>query len=88
MSVATITEQDIVTMMGEILERQGKDVELSAETTLEAIGFRSLDFSELALRVEMAADATLSFDAAPLRTIATVGDVVAFLLECLRAAAV
>jgi acyl carrier protein len=87
MSVATLTEQEILLMMGEILERQGKDADLTTETTLESIGFRSLDFSELALRVEMAADATLSFDAAPLRTITTVGDVVAFLLESLRAAA-
>jgi acyl carrier protein len=43
--------------------------------TLREVGFRSLDFSELALRVEDEIDRELNFDAPGLRRVATVGDV-------------
>ena len=42
---------------------------------LREIGFRSLDFSELALRVEDEIDRELNFDAPGLRSVVTVGDV-------------
>ena len=48
---------------------------------LRDIGFRSLDFSELALRVEDEIDEELNFEAAGLRQIATVGDVLNLLTE-------
>ena len=54
-------------------------------TTLETIGFRSLDFSELALRVEDEIGEELNFDAPELRQIATISDVLDF-LEQLQAA--
>ena len=50
-----------------------------AAQALDGIGFRSLDFSELALRVETTSGVTLTFDAAPLRAIRTVDDVLDFL---------
>ena len=43
--------------------------------TLREIGFRSLDFSELALRVEDQIDRELNFDAPGLRSVVTVADV-------------
>ena len=43
--------------------------------SLRDIGFRSLDFSELALRVEDEIDRELNFDAPGLRSVTTVGDV-------------
>jgi acyl carrier protein len=43
--------------------------------TLREIGFRSLDFSELALRVEDEIDRELNFDAPGLRSVVTVADV-------------
>jgi acyl carrier protein len=43
--------------------------------SLRGIGFRSLDFSELALRVEDEIDRELNFDAPGLRSVTTVGDV-------------
>lgn len=70
---------EILTLLKEILARQGKTAEFAEDAELAAIGFRSLDFSELALRVEMAAGVTLTFDAAPLRAIRTVKDVLDFL---------
>jgi len=42
---------------------------------LRDIGFRSLDFSELALRVEDEIDRELNFDAPGLRSVVTIGDV-------------
>jgi acyl carrier protein len=70
---------EILTLFREILARQGKAANFAEDAELAAIGFRSLDFSELALRVEMGAGVTLTFDAAPLRAIRTVKDVLDFL---------
>lgn len=70
---------DILKLLKDILTRQGKPTEFAETAELSAVGFRSLDFSELALRVETAAGVTLTFDAAPLRAIRTVKDVLDFL---------
>lgn len=70
---------EILRLLKEILTRLGKPTDFAEDAELTAVGFRSLDFSELALRVEMAADVTLTFDAAPLRAIRTVKDVIDFL---------
>ncbi len=48
---------------------------------LRQVGFRSLNFSELALRVEDEIGVELNFDAVKLRRIATVGDVLDFMEE-------
>jgi acyl carrier protein len=69
---------EILALMREILVRQGKSGQFAEEAALREIGFRSLDFSELALRVEVASGKTLTFDAAPLRAIRTVSDVIDF----------
>ena len=71
---------DILALFKEILTRQGKHTDFAEDAELTAVGFRSLDFSELALRVEMGAGVTLTFDAAPLRAIRTVKDVLDFLV--------
>ena len=71
---------EILRLLKEILSRLGKPTDFAEDAELTVIGFRSLDFSELALRVEMAANVTLTFDAAPLRAIRTVKDVLDFLV--------
>ena len=68
----------ILQNMNAILARQGKPPVAGPGQALRDAGFRSLDFSELALRLETAAGRELNFDAAPLRRIATVGDVLEF----------
>ena len=68
----------ILVLMQQILERQGRATPLTAGSPLRDIGFRSLDFSELALRVEQSLGRELNFDAARLRQIRTVGDVLEF----------
>jgi acyl carrier protein len=65
--------------MTEVLTAQGKVLPDDDGTVLEDLGFRSLDFSELALRVEDELGEELNFDAPELRQIRTVGDVLDFL---------
>lgn len=73
-------------LLNEILVRQGKQPVASDEQTLRDASFRSLDFSELALRVEMVLERELHFDAASLRRIDTVGDALSFFEEAGRGA--
>jgi acyl carrier protein len=68
-------------LMSQVLAAQGKALPGDDAADLRDIGFRSLDFSELALRVEDEIDAELNFDAAGLREIRTVGDVLDFMQE-------
>ncbi|MEO7753058.1 MAG: acyl carrier protein [Terracoccus sp.] len=83
--MSALSRDGIRTMMAEVLQAQGKQMPASDEANLEEIGFRSLDFSELALRVEDEIGEELNFDAPELRQIATVSDVLNF-LEQLQAA--
>ena len=77
--MATLSREAIRGLMGEVLAAQGKTMPTSDDANLEEIGFRSLDFSELALRVEDEVDEELNFDAPELRQIRTVKDVLDFL---------
>lgn len=83
--MSTLSRDQIRAMMAEVLVAQGKQMPSDDQANLEQIGFRSLDFSELALRVEDEIDEELNFDAPELRRIATVSDVLDF-LEQLQAA--
>ncbi len=65
-------------LMNQCLVRQGKAPISSDDQTLRDLGFRSLDFSEVALRVETLVGRELDFDASLLRRIQTVADVIAF----------
>jgi acyl carrier protein len=75
-----MNSDDILALFKEILSRHGKPTDFAEDAELTAVGFRSLDFSELALRVELGAGVTLTFDATPLRAIRTVKDVLDFLV--------
>ena len=77
--MSTVSRDEIRSLMGEVLQAQGKTVPASDDVELEEIGFRSLDFSELALRVEDEVGEELNFDAPELRSIRTVSDVLDFL---------
>ncbi|WP_344152787.1 acyl carrier protein [Kribbella yunnanensis] len=66
-------------LMGEVMTAQGRSLPTDDTAELREIGFRSLDFSELALRVEDELGDELNFDAPGLRRIATVGDVLDFI---------
>jgi len=83
--MSALSRDAIRTMMAEVLQAQSKTLPADDSANLEEIGFRSLDFSELALRVEDEIGQELNFDAPELRQIATVSDVLDF-LEQLQAA--
>ena len=79
--MAQISRDQVKEMMAEVLRRQDKAMPESEDAELTEIGFRSLDFSELALRVEDEIDEELNFDAPGLRSIRTVADVLDFIDE-------
>ena len=73
-----MTPAKIREMMNQCQSRQGKALIVNDLQSLQELGFRSLDFSELALRVEDDLGRELVFDASLLREIQTVQDVLAF----------
>jgi len=79
-----ISRDDVRELMDSILRRQGKLPVDDVNVPLRAIGFRSLDFSELALRVERRMGRDLNFDASALRAVSSVSDVLDFFEEACR----
>ncbi|MFC5290287.1 hypothetical protein ACFPM7_24810 [Actinokineospora guangxiensis] len=77
----SVSRERVRALMGEVLSAQGKTLPDDDATPLADIRFRSLDFSELVLRVEDEVDDELNFDAAGLRRITTVGDVLDLIAE-------
>lgn len=76
-----LSRDELRVHMAHVMAAQGKTLPTDDAANLQEIGFRSLDFSELALRVEDELGDELNFEAAGLREIATVGDVLDFLGE-------
>ena len=74
----------ILALMQQVARKQGGSATLTEESVLREVGFRSLDFSELALRVEQAVGRELNFDAGRLRGIRTVGDVLDFFQDAVK----
>ena len=81
-----MTRDEIKQLMNTILAKQGKPPVADESSALRDAGFRSLDFSELALRVERAIGDELNFDAALMRSIATVADVLNFFEKTIQSA--
>jgi acyl carrier protein len=77
--MSALSRDQVRALMGDVLAAQGKEMPSEDGASLREIGFRSLDFSELALRVEDEYGGELNFDAPGLRQIETVGDVLDFL---------
>lgn len=77
---------EILAIMNMVMAKRGRDqVTGESQTTREA-NFRSLDFSETALRIEMKIGRELAFDAAAMRRIETVRDVLDFFEKATQAA--
>jgi acyl carrier protein len=76
-----LSREQLRALMEQVLTAQGKTLPDGDAADLGEIGFRSLDFSELALRVEDETGDELNFEAAGLRQIVTVGDVLDMLTE-------
>lgn len=76
-----LSRDQIRALMAQVLSAQRKTLPDEETAELREIGFRSLDFSELALRVEDEIGTELNFEAAGLRQILTVADVLDLLEE-------
>ena len=73
-----MTRSEILDLMNMVMKKRGRDpLSDESQNTREA-GFRSLDFSEVALRIEARVGHELSFEAASMRQIETVKDVLDF----------
>ena len=77
--MSELTRAQIRDLRGVVMKAQVKTLPSVDSADLREIGFRSLDFSELALRVEDEIGDELNFDAPGLRQIAKVGDVLDFI---------
>lgn len=69
---------EIRALIDSVLQAQNKPPVVSEGQTTRELQFRSLDFSEVALRLELEIGRELNFEAAELRTIETVADVLDF----------
>ena len=82
-----MTRSEILALMNAVMAKRGRpEIAGEAQTTREA-NFRSLDFSEVALRIETRIGRELAFDAASMRRIETVKDVLDFFQDATAAAA-
>ena len=77
---------EILNVMNIVMTKRGRPhLSDEVQTTRDA-GFRSLDFSETALRIEAKIGRELAFDAASMRRIETVRDVLDFFEAATRPA--
>lgn len=80
-----MTSIEIIALINKVLVKRGKlPIDSNLEISLREYGFRSMDFSELALRVEDQIGIELNFDANSMRAIETFRDVVEFFQNSLN----
>lgn len=79
--MAQLSREQVREMMAQVMRKHYRELPSNDDASLEEIGFRSLDFSELALKVEDEIDEELNFDAPGLRSIETIGDVLDLIEE-------
>jgi acyl carrier protein len=77
---------EILALMNSVLAKRGRPAISNENQPTREANFRSLDFSETALRIEMQIDRELAFDAASMRRIETVKDVIDFFEAATKAA--
>jgi acyl carrier protein len=76
---------EILNIMNMIMTKKGRAEITDESQNTREVNFRSLDFSETALRIEFKIGRELSFDAASMRKIETVKDVLDFFEEATKA---
>lgn len=77
---------EILNLMNTVMTKRGRPLLSDESQNTRDAGFRSLDFSETALRIETKIGRELSFDAASMRRIETVKDVLDFFQDATKAA--
>lgn len=76
---------EILNIMNMIMTKKGRAEITDESQNTREVSFRSLDFSETALRIEFKIGTELSFEAASMRKIETVKDVLDFFEEATKA---
>ena len=79
--------QQILDLVNQVLTNQGKQPVRDDETPMAEVGFRSLDFSQVALRIEDELERELNFSAAAMRRITTIRDVIDFFVQATHSGA-
>jgi acyl carrier protein len=79
--------QHVLELVNQVLTNQGKQPAKDDATPMADIGFRSLDFSQVALRIEDELERELNFSAAAMRRITTIRDVIDFFVEATQSSA-
>lgn len=77
---------EILNIMNGIMTKRGRAEIIDETQNTRQVNFRSLDFSETALRIETKIGRELTFDAASMRRIETVKDVLDFFEEATKGA--
>ncbi|SEL43843.1 hypothetical protein [Pacificibacter marinus] len=75
---------EILNIMNMIMTKKGRSEITDESQSTREVNFRSLDFSETALRIEFKIGTELSFEAASMRKIETVKDVLDFFEEATK----
>jgi acyl carrier protein len=76
--------EEILALINRVLSNRGKGPVSDDDIAIGDIGFRSLDFSEVALRIEDESEQELNFTAASMRRIATIQDVIDFFVTATK----
>lgn len=76
---------EILNIINMIMTKKGRAEITDESQNTREVNFRSLDFSETALRIEFKIGSELSFEAASMRKIETVKDVLDFFEEATKA---
>src|SRR5687768_12049767 len=79
--------QHVLELVNQVLTNQGKQPAKDDATPMADTGFRSLDFSQVALRIEDELERELNFSAAAMRRITTIRDVIDFFVEATQSSA-
>jgi len=73
--------QRVLDTINMVLRNKGREAASDDETPMREAGLRSLDFSEVALRLEDVLGRELNFEASAMRRITTIRDVVDFFVH-------
>jgi len=79
-----MNRSEILKVVNTVMTKRGRPEIVSEDQGTRDANFRSLDFSETALRIENMIGRELAFDAASMRRIKTVKDVIDFFEEATR----
>ncbi|MGW6930957.1 acyl carrier protein [Lentzea sp. NPDC054927] len=69
-----VARSELRALLEDLLRTQGKPLPVTDDHTLADLGFSSLDLAELTVRLEDRAGGELALEAAEIRPLATVGD--------------